>query len=541
MLSVFQNLVTEWTYTAGRPYGDPSRDVELDVLITDPEGSERRVPAFWAGEHTWGVRFASHVVGVHRFRTVCSDPGSDLHGREGAIEVVPYEGDNPLARHGPLRVAADRRHLEHADGTPFFWLGDTWWMALSRRLAWPDEFHTLVADRAGKSFSVIQIVAGLYPDMDGFDPRGANEAGFPWASGYARINPRYFDQADLRIAYLVRSGLVPCIVGSWGYYMDRAGEDVLRQHWRNLVARYAAYPVVWCVAGEALMGYYTDPEHWQPSEERLALLRRRWSELARHIRRLDGFGRPITIHPTRLGRDQVDDPFVLDLEMLQTGHSGHGTLGSTVDMLTSSLAREPMMPVLVGEVNYEGILGTAWEDMQRFQFWACMLSGAAGHTYGANGLWQLNRPDMPYGSSPHGASWGGPSWQEAMRLPGSAQLGIGRRLLERYPWQRFEVHPEWVEPRQTPECRVAPYAAGIPGQVRIIYYPVESAWAASGGQMRVLGLEEGAAYRAAYVDPITGREYDLGPVRAHPQGSYTVPRPPVVHDWLLVLENAGSS
>jgi len=28
--------------------------------------------------------------------------------------------------------------LEHSDGTPFLWLGDTWWMGLTTRLDWPD-------------------------------------------------------------------------------------------------------------------------------------------------------------------------------------------------------------------------------------------------------------------------------------------------------------------------------------------------------------------------------------------------------------------
>jgi hypothetical protein len=38
----------------------------------------------------------------------------------------------------------------------------------------------LAEDRKRKGFNVVQIVAGLYPDMHPFDPRGANEAGFPW-------------------------------------------------------------------------------------------------------------------------------------------------------------------------------------------------------------------------------------------------------------------------------------------------------------------------------------------------------------------------
>src|SRR5579875_49517 len=118
-----------------------------------------------------------------------------------------------------VRVASDQRYFEHTDGTHFLWLGDTWWMGLCHRLRWPEDFQKLAADRASKGFTVVQIVAGLYPDMPPFDPRGANEAGFPWEENYARINPHYFDMADLRIRELVDRGLAPCIVGCWGYFM----------------------------------------------------------------------------------------------------------------------------------------------------------------------------------------------------------------------------------------------------------------------------------------------------------------------------------
>jgi hypothetical protein len=64
----------------------------------------------------------------------------------------------------------------------------------------------LAADRKEKGLSVIQIVAGLYPDMPPFDPRGANEAGFPWETNYARIRHEYFDAADQRLGYLVEQG-----------------------------------------------------------------------------------------------------------------------------------------------------------------------------------------------------------------------------------------------------------------------------------------------------------------------------------------------
>ena len=48
------------------------------------------------------------------------------------------------------------------------------------------------------------------------------------------------------------------------------------------------------------------------------------------------------------------------------------------------------MPVLVGEVCYEGILEASRQEVERFMFWTSILNGAAGHTYGANGIWQVN-------------------------------------------------------------------------------------------------------------------------------------------------------
>ena len=190
-----------------------------------------------------------------------------------------------------------------------------------------------------------------------------------------------------------------------------------------------------------------------------------------HIRALDPNKHPITIHPTQFGRQQVDDPAVLDFEMLQTGHSGYTSLANTLNSLEKSLAADPTLPVVIGEVNYEGIMEASREEIQRFIFWTAMLSGAMGHTYGANGIWQVNGREAPYGLSPHGSSWGNRPWDEAAPLPGSGQLGLAKRLLERYPWQQFQPHPEWVEPHQEPEKRMLPYAAGIPGQVRRHLHP----------------------------------------------------------------------
>ncbi|MHB0859312.1 MAG: apiosidase-like domain-containing protein [Anaerolineae bacterium] len=537
MLFATQNVVTEWSFTSALPYADPFNEVGLDVLVTDPASGTLRLPAFWAGDNTWRVRFAAAMPGRHTWRSVCSDvDNAGLHGQEGEIRVSAYTGDNPLLRHGRLRVTANNCYLEHADGTPFLWLGDTWWMALCQRLGWPDDFRELAADRAAKGFSVIQVVAGLYPDMEPFDERGANEAGYAWERDWSRINPAYFDAADLRMAHLVQMGLVPCIVGEWGYYLEYAGAEVIRKHWRYLVARYGAYPVVWCAAGEALMPYYLMPEAEKNDPERAPRMRAAWSEIVQHIRAVDPFDNPITIHPNTYGHEQVDDPSLLDLDMLQTGHSGYPTLSRTVDLLEESLAHEPRLPVLVGEVNYEGIMESSREEMQRFLFWACMLSGAAGHTYGANGIWQVNTREKPYGVSPHGTAWGNLPWQDAYRLPGSRQLGMARKLLERHSWQHFRPYPEWVDPHQGPGQRIAAYAAGLPERVRVLYIPAETSWVAWRGDLRIKALEPDLSYHACYWDPKTGATYDQGEVTGDANGDYILPKPPIFQDWVFVLE-----
>lgn len=542
MKYVAQNCVAEWAFTSGKVYDDPFNSITLDLIATDPDGKEHILPAFWAGEQTWRVRYASPKVGTHHYRTLCSDTASaDLHGQTGTLEVTPYTGDNRLLQRGPLRVAADKRHLEHCDGTPFFWLGDTWWMGFCKRLKWPEDFQELTADRVAKGFTLIQIIAGLYPDMPPFDERGANEAGFPWERDFSRINPAYFDMADLRVAHLVRSGLLPCIVGFWGFFLDFAGPDVLKKHWRYLIARYGAYPVVWCAAGEALMPYYLSPEwgHMLETFERVAWLpaerRAAWSDIMRNIRATDPYHHPLAVHPTRFGHDQADDPSVMDIDWLQTGHGGYRSLANTIKMLAEALAHTPIMPVLVSEVNYEGILEGSREEIQRFVFWSCMLSGAAGHTYGANGIWQVNTQAVPFGSSPHGLSWGDRPWDQAYRLPGSGQLGLAKRLLERYPWQQFEPHPEWVDPHATTDNPMSVYAAGIPSKVRFIFIPVEAAGISQSAQPTITGLEPGLEYQAFYFDPSTGKKYIQGMVTGDVAGKYQLPKPPIFRDWVFVL------
>ncbi|MDP6513229.1 MAG: DUF4038 domain-containing protein [SAR202 cluster bacterium] len=532
MSTTVQNHVSELVLTSSKVYADPFNDVEVSAVFTEPDGVTRTVPAFWAGDQVWKVRYASPLVGRHAYQAICSDhSNSSLHGCTGTVEVKEYDGANTVLRHGPLCVSKDGRHLQHHDGTPFFWLGDTWWMGLCERLGWPEGFQQLIADRVEKGFTLIQIVAGLYPDMRPFDERGRNEAGFPWEEDWSRIRPEYFDMADRRITHLVDNGLVPCIVGCWGYYMEFAGKEVLKKHWRYLVARWGAYPIVWCVAGEALMFWYL--HQFDNENERNAFhdkTRTDWIEVTRYLRLVDPWHRPVTAHPGGRGAREMLTDELVEIEMLQTGHTGHASLPNTVSQVTESVAQKPFMPVINGEVSYEGIGGTCWQDVQRLMFWTCMLSGAAGHTYGANGLWQMGSEAEPYGPSPHGMAWGNTPWQAAAAMPGSRDVGIGRRILQRYDWWRLIPAPDLVQPRWTGDDYYGPYAATIPDHCLIVYFPKPSGNA-------TVKLEPNTSYHAFFVNPATAEPYDLGCVKTDEDGMWTSPgRRPIFHDLVLVLE-----
>ncbi len=475
--------VAEIALVSEKTYHNPFQEIELDAMVTQPDGSQLRVPAFWSGSNRWCFRYASPTPGQITWRTECSDTGNPkLHGVAGKIQVVADTGDNPLYRHGPIRVAKDRRHFEHADGTPFFWLGDTWWKGLCKRLTW-EGFQELAADRRAKGFTVVQIVCGVYPDEGPFQPRWENEGGKPYETrDFSVVNPAYFQYVDRRIKHLVDAGIVPAIVGGWGRAdcdgMRMAGVAGIKRHWRNLIARYGAYPTIWIIGGES-----GGPQ---------------WTEVAKYVQKTDPYRHPATIHPGDSARNSVTDQTAIHFDMLQTGHGDWEAARGAIPKLKAAYARKPVMPVLVGESCYEGHMQTAFQDVQRYVFWGCMLSGAAGQTYGAAGVWHASVEGDP-GITP---VYDFTTWREGMNYPGSTQVGLGRKLLEKYPWARFEPHCEWVEQ--------GAFAAGIPGEVRFIYLPRRGVYNWSGPLVK--NLERDVPYSAFYFNPTNGKRYNLGTV-----------------------------
>ncbi len=488
--------VFETSFESSLNYSNPFMDVQVDVLF-EKEGKEWKIPAFWDGGNTWKVRFAPPETGSYTYRVISSDRSNKgLNGKKQSLNVTAYKGDNILYLHGMIGISENGRHFSHADGTPFFWLGDTWWKNLCKRLTW-DGFRELAADRREKGFSVIQIVAGPYPDEGPFEEMWKNEGGFMYETqDFTILNPEYWTYADRRLQHLVDMELVPAIVGAWGRAdcdaMKHVGVEGLERHWRYLIARYGAYPVIWILAGEL-----QNDSKWGVGP---------WGEVGRYVREIDPYHHPISAHTGGGRRGNPEDDLIISYDMVGGSHNQAIAISSAINNFLAAYSKEPAMPVLVGETCYEGHMQTGFPYVQRHMFWQYILSGAAGHTYGAAGIWHASVEGHPGCAS---SAFGGrkvydwTTWREGMNYPGAIQVGLGKKLLEEYPWDKFEPHPEWAEDGS--------FAAGIPGEVRFIYQPRRTIYNWKGAVVR--GVETDVNYTAWYFDPATGRRFDAGAVK----------------------------
>ena len=154
--------------------------------------------------------------------------------------------------------------------------------------------------------------------------------------------------ADQRLRYLVEQGFTPCIVGAWGYFMPWMGVEKTEKHWRYLIARYGAWPVTWCVAGEDNLPWYLAKGFPYDDREQA----KGWTEVARYVRDTDPFHRMLTIHPTGIGpcdaRHAVSDDAVLDYNMLQTPHGQREAVAPTYNIARAAYEMKPTMAIMNG-------------------------------------------------------------------------------------------------------------------------------------------------------------------------------------------------
>ncbi len=426
-----------------------------------------------------------------------------------------------MSRLGPIRVSEDRRFLEHADGTPFFYLADTAW-ALFQRLD-RDEAARYLQDRAGKGFTVIQATA--VSEFDGLSvPNPDGEVPFVDADP-ARPNDAYFQHVDAVIdqaaAVGLRTGLLPTWgdkVGPalWGSEPEVFTPENARLYGRFLGDRYRDRPVIWILGGDR-----------NPTEPRYL---ETWRAMAEGITEGDGGRHLKTFHPQGRSSSSAfvhDEPW-LDFNMIQSGH--HERDADNGAMVAADYAREPAKPTLDGEpcyedhpVNWKPELGyfEAW-DVRKAAYRA-LFSGACGHTYGANAIFQFWKGDAPDPKFKARRTW-----EEALSLPGAHHMCHVRALMESRPFAGRIPDPAMVAP-DAGEGADRAYALRGEGHA-FISIPSGRAVAVDPASLDV------GEMIATWYDPRTGTPTEAGRVPPHRVFTIGPPTRGPDEDWVLMLD-----
>lgn len=429
---------------------------------------------------------------------------------------------------GRLVVSDDGRWLRHADGTPFFYLGDTAW-ELFHRLG-REEAELYLKDRASKGFTVIQAVA--LAELDGQhtpNPYGAMplESGDP-----AKPNEAYFRHVDFIVDRAEALGIAIGMLPTWGDKWNKkwgVGPEVFtpdnaEQYGEWLGRRYRQKPIIWILGGDR------NPE----TDRHREIIR----AMARGLARGDGGNHLMTYHPQ--GGSNSSQWFHgdawLSFNMFQSGHAQPNL--PNYEMTLKNYALKPPKPTLDGEPRYEDH-PIRWKpeagwfdewDVRQAAYWS-MLSGACGHTYGDHNIWQMWQP----GRKPISAAR--TPWREALKHPGSSQMGWMRRLFESRPWQQLVPDQQLLagDPGRGADHQRAARAAD--GSFAFIYAPT--------GRTIDVRLDRIAQrpgegkVQAWWFDPRSGRARPISTSANRGVESFDPPgEPGRGNDWVLVLDDA---
>jgi hypothetical protein len=480
---------------------DYSAGVDVRVRFDGPGGARIEGCAFWDGDGVWRIARSFPVAGTWQWQTSATPAQPAVHGRSGTVTVVDVPEENPLYRHGPLRVAEGGRFLEHRDGRPFLWLGDTAWTSPSQASA--DDWRRYVADRARKGYTVVQVATA----SNGL----TNRSGVPPfdGPGVGRIVPAYWrhlaDMSEITNAH----GLVLWVNGLGDPLWDHKPypQQELDRLAIQVVARLSGYQVIFSPNSDSDAGLATGPAIANASSAHL-----------------------IHTHPgTYLWPERLYDAGWNHANGLQTGHHGGNRRrqrAATFDWTAQVRAYRPRKPLINVEAFYDaggttaGMLpkfqGTA-HDARALAYISC-LSGAAGYTCGAFGLWNWESdPDKPW------------HWERAIGFASSAHMSVFAAVMRLIGCWRFEPAHHRVQAPGTDVLLRCACAVRDDRQILVAYIP-ES-------EIRSVTVDTAdlpSPWQAWWIDPVGGWTQPAAP-EPRSGSSVAFVRPPGPRDHLLFL------
>ena len=530
-LKARQWRIVELPLKAKTVHPHPFPDVRVTADFSGPAGEHYRIPGFLDGGNTWLIRFTPTTPGRWTYRTTCNITGdAGLHGRHGSLNVEPPAGDNPLYRHGGfLRVSPNKRHLTYTDGTPFFWLGDTWWFCPSDLMPFDSAFRMLIDKRRKQGFSVVQMAF-----LGRLTPKGT-QSGITGEYGQLfadEVNTEYWHEVDRYLSYANESGILPVIGLGFHHGLDTTPLAKLKKLWAYVLARYGSHAVSWLICGEYNAAQVTDETGGVPSETDTKRCQK-VLKLGQFIKDHDPYARAMTVHPwwyKQEGREAWTRPWH-DFIMLQGGHEEQGPPPA----FYTGIYHEATKPLLEGECTYEGIRGFP-DTVVRHNAYKAIQCGSCGFTYGSHGLWYPNQDETDLTFN----DWGPPiPWRAAAERPGAAQMTHLRACYEAVPW--FKLAPvdaasviAWTDK----DCSsgLPPLAAAAGDECILVYLPARKKGVAP---MRpvFIGGTSGMRYKLTLFNPRTGKSVETGqsPVGG---GSTPLRALPDAGDWMLVFRAA---
>lgn len=497
-------------------YTNPVQEATLRVIFTSPLGETNEVEGFWDGGRTWRVRFSPDQPGRWKFRTTCSDTlNGGLYDQSGEFLCSAATGLTRFERHGQVRVARDRRHLEHVDGTPFFWVADTVWNGA--RGSELKDWEIYAGIRAAHQFSVVQWAVGPGDDVE----QEAAYSGFPERIA---INPEFFQRLDAKLEVLSQAGMLSAIAPfrEMQPQMNPSvtlPDDQAELLVRYVVARWGAEPVAWLLAFEG---------------DSLAKNVARWKRIGQAV-----FGArahaPVVLFPgeTQWVLDEFRDQKWVDVFGYQSVNGvGDDALKWTLaGPFTSEWKKDPIRPLIAFAPYENGMVAQSKQrfssdDVRRALYWSLLLAPPAGVSYGGQGVVNWDTSVGPKEAQNKASEL--PMWRKALYMPAAKQMSYLAKFMNSIDFWKVQPEPKIVasQPGQESPRRFVAAAGTEANDLAIIYVP----------QDRTLDvLREALPHSptAGWLNPRTGEN---SPATVVTGASACQFRTPDSGDWLLVMK-----
>jgi len=424
-----------------------------------------------------------------------------------------------------LRVCENRRYLEHEDGTPFFYLGDTAWELFHRLNR--EQVDQYLKNRAAKGFTVIQAV--VLAELDGLDAPNPYGHTPLVDNDPTRPSEPYFRHVDYVVARARELNLVIGMLPTWGSRWKTGSGIFTPENAKTygcfLGARYRDEPVIWILGGD----------HNPDNERERAII----EAMAAGLEEGDGGNHLMTYHPRGpgLSSDYFHDADWLDFNMFQSSHAARDHDNGV--FAEHDYGLKPAKPTLDGEPRYEMLavgfyLANAARnvrfddyDVRQAAYWS-LLAGACGHTYGHSSIWQMWQP----GRKP--VLWASVPWYESLDHPGAFQMGHVRKLFESRPFQKLVPDRSIIVNGPDSGPAKIRAARATDGSFAFVYSPRGEPF-----MVRVNCIAS-PRIRATWFDPRYGVTEPIHTTDTPGFQTFVPPTRGRGCDWLLVLDDAGA-